>query len=190
MKRFWIVSILMLFCTTSYMVAQGNQQDEKITVSTSDLTPAQLLKIKADQEAKDLQAKLTTYGNWVGVGGEIGKGVKEGLTAVVDVADKFGSTKVGTFTMIMVAWKIIGRDILRIFIGIIFVIVATIFIFKSYRKLTTHRICIKSNGWQFWLPKEYKIIEPEDFEGKEFVKVLYLIMLVGAFGIGYALMFV
>lgn len=55
---------------------------------------------------------------WVGIGKEIGEATKEGLNSVVDSADKFGSTKVGTFVMVMIAWKIMARDIVSIVLGV------------------------------------------------------------------------
>lgn len=191
MKKIALVSLLaFLFVAWCPKVAAASQGDEKVTVNASDLTVDQLAKIKAEAEIKELQKKLDTYGNWVGVGGEIGKGIKEGLSAVVDVADKFGNTKVGTFTMVMVAWKIIGKDLVRIFLGIIFALIVTIFLFRSYRtSFMVHRVCTKPTGWQFWLPKEYKIVEPDHYEGFELVKIIYLACLVGSYGITYAIMF-
>lgn len=191
MKKNILFLIIMLVTTAYYsnINAQTVTTSERITVNTSDLTLDQLAKIKAEQTATELQKKLDTYGKWVGVGGEIGGAVKESLNAVVDVADKFGKTDVGRFTMFMVAWKIIGKDIVRIIIGLIFMFIITILIFRSYKNLCTRRIVIKSNGWKFWLPKEYKIVEPEDFEGLEFVKILHIFFFAGAIGLTYAIMF-
>jgi hypothetical protein len=169
--------------------AQVTTQPEKITVNASDLTVDQLAKIKAQQEVETLQKKLETYGKWVGVGGEIGNAVKEGLNAVVDVSDKFGKTDVGRFTMVMVAWKIIGKDLVRIALGLLFIIIFTFVLLRSYKNYCTRRILIKSNGWKFWLPKEYQVVKPESFDGFQFVKILHVFLMIGAFGITYAIMF-
>jgi hypothetical protein len=56
--------------------------------------------------------------SWVGIGKEIGEATKEGLAAVVDQAERFGTTRVGFFVMAMVAWKIIGHDILAVVLGV------------------------------------------------------------------------
>ena len=56
------------------------------------LTADQLAKYQSDLRVAELEKKLQTYGNWVGVGGEIGIAVREGLGAVVDVSEKFGKT--------------------------------------------------------------------------------------------------
>ena len=55
------------------------------------------------------------------------------LNAVVDVSEKFGNTKVGTFTMYLIAWKVVGVDITRIILGLLFVTIATIFILKALK---------------------------------------------------------
>jgi hypothetical protein len=125
----------------------------------------------------------------VAVGKEIGIGVKESLMAVVDVADKFGGTRVGNFTMLMVAWKILYKDLIRILLGLIFLAVVPTIIWKAYRRLCTRKILLKSNGWQFWLPKEYTLINAPDWEGVEFVKVVLLLMIIASFGLTYAIMF-
>ena len=137
-----------------------------------------------------MEKKLQTYGNWVGVGGEIGTAIKEGLTAVVDVADKFGGTNVGKFTMVMVAWKVIGKDLTRIALGLIFILFSTTFILYVYRKnYVTRKILTKGNRLLFWQPREYELIQPKEYEGFEFVRWLYVAMFLGTFGFGYLIMF-
>ena len=183
-----IIAVLIAACCPN-VNAQNSTTPEKITVNTSDLTVDQLAKIKTEETAVELQKKLDTYGKWVGVGGEVGTAVKEGLNAVVDVADKFGKTDVGKFTMFMIAWKVVGKDFMRVIIGLIFMVIVTFLIFRSHRNLNTRRIVVKSNGWKFWLSKEYKIIEPEDFEGIVFIRILHIFFFAGAIGLTYAIMF-
>lgn len=195
MKKIVFVLSLIVLMTMAFSLkslAQSSvNQDDKITVKTSDLTVDQLAKIKAQQEIETLQKKLTTYGNWVGVGGEIGAAVKESLNGVVDVADKFGKTDVGRFTMIMVAWKVIGKDIVRMVLGFLLITVMSIFIIKSYKRTcTTHRVCTKSNGIQFWKPKEYTMVETQySPEGLGFMTFLYIALFFASCGITYAIMF-
>jgi hypothetical protein len=192
MKKFLgLLSIMALTVfVTMPLYSQTAYQPEKITVNKSDLTQTQLLKIENDAKVAELQKKLETYGNWVGVGGEIGTAVKEGLNAVVDVADKFGSTNVGKFTMVMVAWKVIGKDLVRIGLGILLIIIVTSFIFINYKKnFTTRKIMTEGNWLLFWQPRKYEIVHPREYDGYEFVKYLYLLTLVGSYGIAYAIMF-
>jgi hypothetical protein len=182
-----IIAVIVVACCPNANAQSSTP--EKFTVNATDLTVEQLTKIKAEQTAAELQKKLDTYGKWVGVGGEVGTAVKEGLNAVVDVADKFGKTDVGRFTMIMIAWKVVGKDFMRIIIGLIFMFIVTFFIFRSYKNMCTRRIVVKDNGWKFWLPKEYEIIQGAEYEGVEFVKVLHIFFFAGAIGLTYAIMF-
>lgn len=188
MKKILFLSIMALM-VASVINAQSTQT-QTVSVPVDQLTTTQLLKIQSDAKVAELEKKLQMYGNWVGVGGEIGTAVKEGLTAVVDVADKFGSTNVGKFTLVMVAWKVMGKDIIRIFLGLLFITMLTVFMFKIYKKtFTTYRIATSSNGLRFWLPKTYTIVEPKRWEGYEAVKILFIVMYAGGIGLTYAIMF-
>ena len=184
-----LVTLMVAFTTANAQTTKA-EPVEQILVNATDLTPAQLEKIKNDADLADLKKKVETYGNWVGVGKEVGIAIKEGLNAVVDVSEKFGNTKVGTFTMIMVAYKIIGKDILRIAIGLVFLTIFIIFIWRYYKTtFMTHRVKTSNNGWRIWLPNTYQIVEPDTYEGYEFVKWLTLVELLAGFGITYAIMF-
>lgn len=184
-----LVTLMVAFTTANAQTTKA-EPVEQILVNATDLTPSQLDKIKNDAALAELKKKVETYGNWVGVGKEVGIAIKEGLNAVVDVSEKFGNTKVGTFTMVMVAYKIIGKDILRIVIGLIFLTIFVIFLWRYYRTtFMTHRVKTSNNGWRIWLPNTYEIVEPVEYEGSEFVKWLTLVELLAGFGITYAIMF-
>lgn len=189
MKNFIFLLLIAILATSVNSYAQQNVNQELITVNAKDLTPDQLAKIKAEAEVKALESKLQTYGNWVGVGGEIGKGVKDALMAVVDVSDKFGKTDVGKFTLVMVAWKIMGKDVVRILLGLMFLTIAVTFIYKQFKHLTVRRVVKKTNGIKFWQPKEYEFIEPKEFEGINAVKFLYAVLIFASVGVTYAIMF-
>ena len=186
MKKLFLLFLLMFSVTVSSF---SQTKDEQIVFKTSDLTADQLVKIKTQQKVDELQSKIQTYGKWAGVGGEVGTAVREGLNAVVDVSEKFGNTKVGTFTMYLIAWKVVGVDITRIILGLLFVTIATIFILKALKSLTTRKVSINGAWYQFWVTKEYQIVEPDDFEGIQAMKFLYVLLIAGAFGITYAIMF-
>lgn len=180
--------MLMLFIGMNFTNAQQTQ-NEKIVVDVNDLTPEQFEKIKAKNELESITQKVESYGKWVGVGNEIGVAIKEGLMAVVDVSDKFGNTNVGKYTMLFIGWKIIGADLIRILLGLLFIIFYIKFVYKISKNLTTRRVLIKGSFWKFWEVKEYKVIEPDDYEGVEFMRVVYLLLIAGGFGLTYAIMF-
>lgn len=192
MKKVFVFTLIALFVATYCPSANAQTvPEEKITIKTSDLTADQLAKIRAEQEVEELEKKVATYGKWVGVGGEVGTAVKEGLTAVVDVADKFGKTDVGKFTLTMVAWKVMGRDIVRIVLGFIFIVFATWFIFYSFRTTCIERKVLVNNPGFLKYPKEYQIVQPRfgSGEGLGIIRFLHIIVFIGAFAITYAIMF-
>jgi hypothetical protein len=177
--------ILLIMCSFVFQTIGQTQEPETVTIKKSDLTSTQIAKIASEEQLQ----KVKAYGEWVGMGQEIGIAIKEGLTAVVDVSEKFSNTKVGEFTMYLIAWKVVGKDFVRIFLGIIFAVVMSILIFKSLRRMYPRRIVTKNNGWKFWEPKEYTIIEIEDYEGIEVVKILHIVMLGLSYWASYGIMF-
>jgi hypothetical protein len=101
---------------------------------------------------------------WVGVGREIGTATREGLAAVVDQAERFGSTKVGTFIMAMVAWRIIGQDVVRIVLGIPIWIAGVCLWIWSYRRMHVgYRAMARKEG----KVKEWVQVEPHKFATNE-----------------------
>jgi uncharacterized membrane protein YciS (DUF1049 family) len=118
MKKLIIYIFLMcMFAVPLHLVAQ-NDGDQVITVPKKYVSP-EGLNHQAPPASVSAAADTT---RWVGIGKEIGEATKQGLDAVVDSANKFGNTKVGNFVMIMIAWKIMGAELLgyifRIGIGI------------------------------------------------------------------------
>lgn len=191
MKRlvFLLIAIFAMIFVTKLAEAQSTTQPEKIVVNVADLTPDQLKKIQEQERLNTMEEKIQTYGRWVGVGNEVGVAIKEGLNAVVDVSEKFSNTKVGEFTMYLIAWKVIGKDIVRIILGLIFQIIITILIFMSFKRMFPKRYVTESHGWKFWLPQKYEIVKPEEYDGFGFVKFLHIIAMAGSFGLTYAIMF-
>lgn len=192
-----ITMFAMVLSTPMYAQANLNGTNDKVTISKSDLTPQQIVRIeaqaqidKANAEVAQLQKKLDTYSKWVGVGGEIGNAVKEGLTAVVDVADKFGATNVGKFTMTMVAWKVVGKDVVKIIIGLLFFITYTWTLIYFFRRLTVARKVMVENPGFFKYPKKYEVVKSEfDDEGITIITIIYVIAFLIGIWVTYAVMF-
>lgn len=194
------MALLLAIVLPADTFAQANlngTSGEKVTVSINDLTPDQLAKIEAqrklemaNKEIETLQKKIETYGEWVGIGGEIGTAVKEGLSAVVDVADKFGKTDVGRFTMVMIAWKVVGQDVVRIILGILFFTVLTIIIVKVYRRVIISRSVLIENPGFMKYPKKYEVVKSElDSEGTVWMTIILLVVYLLGIWITYSIMF-
>jgi hypothetical protein len=190
MKKVFMFLMISMLAVITVNAQTATTTDNRLVVDKSLLTPDQLAKVQAQAVTNQVIEEVSTYSKIAGIGKEIGIAVKDGLTAVVDVADKFGGTNVGKFTMTMIAWKIIGKDIFRIVIGLVFLIIYTVFLTRYYKNnFTIHKIAVSDNGWRFWLPKQWQIVTPNTYDGYEFVKWLTILMMVAGFGVTYAIMF-
>jgi muconolactone delta-isomerase len=78
--------------------ATAQVRDSMVAVPASLLTADQ----KAQMEVAATQAKIQTYGKWVGLGKEVGEAVNSSLAAVTDQTARFADTKVGKVTMALV----------------------------------------------------------------------------------------
>lgn len=165
--------ILFFVCLMSITSMLYGQSAELITISKDQLTSEQLKKLEVENQL----AEIEKYSQWAGVGAEVGTAIKEGLSAVVDVAEQFSETKVGQFTMIMIAWKIVGKDIVKIVIGFLIGIMFTIFIFRSYNdKFRGYRVRTKGHWLKFWGEHEFERIKTGEYEGRELVRVIYVVL--------------
>ena len=207
MKRFLILLSLIAFM---FVACCSNVSAQTTTTKSGDplsyMTSEQRLAYEADLkltelqniknlEIKQLEKKLETYGNWVGVGGEVGTAINEGLSAVVDVADKFDGTDVGKFTMVLVAWKVVGKDVVKIILGLIFIIIFTwLLIFSFKRTCLDLRILTENTNPGFWKypkVKKYEVIEPllSDGDGLGVIRILHVVLFLIGIWITYGIMF-
>lgn len=191
-----LVSIIfgLLLLMAACVPASAQTTPSKVGNPEAYLTPEQLAKYQSDINIAELEKKVKTYGDWVGVGGEVGIAVREGLTAVVDVAGKFGNTDVGKFTMVLVAWKVVGKDIMKIFLGLVFFIVFTVIVIYSFRTTCIERrILYKNNPQGFWKRniKEWEIVEPRfgDQEGLGWIRIAHIAFFLIGIGITSGIMF-
>jgi hypothetical protein len=125
---------LMLFA--SPVMAQDSVM---VSVPRSALTAQQL----AGVEAQGIKEKADAYGAWVGVGKEVGEAVNSSLSAISDNAAKFADTKVGKFSMFIVAWKVLGNDILGVFYALVITFIGLPILIWSYRRHLTHTVLDK-----------------------------------------------
>lgn len=156
-------------------------QEETVVIKKSSLTAEQLQTIESENAVK----KIENYSKIVGIGKEIGVAINDGLNAVVGSAEKFGKTDVGKFTMLIIGWKFLYKDVIAILIGILSLILVNTIIFRSYRNLCVRKIRKTGAWYQFWVTKEYEIIDAPEWEGVEFVKILLIGFVALSFVIAY-----
>jgi len=190
-----IIGLIIMMLLIGINVQAQTQPTKQVGDPTTYMTSEQLAKYYSDIKIAELEKKLETYGNWVGVGGEVGTAIKEGLTAVVEVADKFGNTDVGKFTMVMIAWKVIGKDLVRIVLGLIFIAVFTWLLIYSFKRTCVERRVLVKNTNPGFLRypkvKEYEIIEPRfgNGEGLGIIRIAHLLFFFIGIWITYGIMF-
>ena len=190
-----LIALLVAACCPNVQAQTNYATDDRIVVNASDLTPDQLAKLKAEAELELMEKKLKTYGDWVGVGGEIGEAIDQGLRAVVEVAGEFGETDVGKFTLVMIAWKVMGRDVVKILLGLVFIAMFTWLLIYSFRRTCVERRIItkRHNPGLFRYPKEkeWKIVEPLFTEegGLAWIRIAHLLFFFIGIWITYGIMF-
>lgn len=175
-SRFILTAISMVFALFAFaplVYAQNN------TTTTDDGdTPVTVPKKYVSPEGLNHQVEAKTS-EWVGIGREIGDATKQGLDAVVEDAEKFGSTKVGTFVLVMIAWKIMAHDVLGVVLGIPILIAGAIFWWQVMKRLFFgYQVLDKKEG----RVKTYKRQEPYDFssgEARATIGVITWLTLVG-----------
>ena len=129
------------------------------------LSPEAKKEISNALQSQKITNQLNDYVSWSGKGEEIGRAVGSAvngaLSAITDNAEKFANTKVGHFTMFIVAYKVLGKDFIRIIIGIPFLILILIFTLSyMYRNFFPKKVISKITGEGKDKIKEY-IISPD-----------------------------
>jgi hypothetical protein len=134
-----------------------SQIDDRIVINKSDLPPDLLKQIENQKNQENNKTELENYADYIGVGKEIGIAISEGLKAVVDEAEHFSETNVGLYTMALIAWAIVGKDIIQILIGVPLLLLGLFIILRYWRKtyLPQKRVTEKS-GFFLWPVKKYE----------------------------------
>ncbi len=186
MKSYIIQYILIAIVGTSCF-AQDNGQNNtpkpqevlvRIQQETSQPAPKEEKKIVAEAH------------EWVNLGKNLGQAFDAGLTSLTDHAEKFSKTDAGRFTMLVIAWKVAGKDatmfikdIGAMIFGIFAQIVWTmIYIWYMRKFLRTYSVPTKITGafWEKSRIVEYKIVN--DLKSEE--KFIATLIATGIYCIG------
>jgi hypothetical protein len=116
------------------IVAQTSE--ETVTVPKSMLTEDQK-KVIAVKEVTEKLKDADDVNMIMAYGKAVGVAIDDGLSAVVKHADAFGKTQVGQFTMFMIAFKIMGPDVIQVIVGVLIWLIFTLVILYIRRKLTS-----------------------------------------------------
>jgi len=149
-----VIIIFGILCLTVITSAQQTQYGDntKILIDKNMLTPEQIASASASN-------KVSEVGKWVGLGKEIGTAMDAGLTAVTSHAEQLADTKVGKFTMFLIAYKVIGKDIIQFIVGVPITIAWLWYWCIIYKRKCVPRQII-SKRYENGKPAEYQMYDP------------------------------
>jgi hypothetical protein len=150
-----LLTIILLVSTTTIVYANDTTSVKTVTIPEDMLTEEQ----KIELQKQETLNKIKQYGNWVGLGKEIGTAVDESLGALTNRAEEFANTKVGAITLFIVLYKVCGTDFIQLIVGsslLIFMI--TIWLISFYKNCIPHRVVVQKEGWLWKSKKTYEII--------------------------------
>ena len=136
-----------------------SSQAKLVTVNDSLLTDNQKMALNVDNNANMIS-------KYAGVGKEVGIAVNDGLGALTTQASKFAETKLGMWTMVIITYKVIGRDVIKIFVGIpLFFVILFVLLWQFNAGYRTHRIRTKGTVLDGLLGRaEYTAVTPSGSE--------------------------
>ncbi len=171
-KRVVLTLVMLLaFATVAFA-----QDPNKVVVDKSMLTPDQLAKVQTNQTIEQVKQ----VGQFAGLGKEIGEGVNGALSAITDNANKFANTKAGEYTMWMVAFKILGKDAIRLGLSLLFAAVFTVvFVWMYSRNAIPRRMLIEQTGKD----RKWEYIRA-DSDAQVFYSVAYAVLMLIALAVG------
>ncbi len=150
------MKILTLALLLSAFVFAQDKKEELVTVPKQYVSQEGLAKVNSAQS-------IAAISSWAGIGKEVGEATRDALNSVVDVSDKFSRTDVGRFVLVMVAWKIIGHQIMGVVLGIpIFLSGIGLWIWVTRRFFFPRRVLVKEDTTT--KTKEWKVTQYQ-FEG-------------------------
>jgi hypothetical protein len=184
MKRLMTLAAFLMLLVAPAWAQQSQGQDETVTVPKSMLSKDQIDALAQ----KNLQDKVDRYGKWVGVGHEIGTAVNESLSAINAQANSFAQTPVGKWTIFVVVYKIVGRDLMGFVIGLGTLAVGLPLWIWSYRRYLPHNIPLEiTYDNSKWIRRvqsiKYKTVMDEDDESANWYRGFHFLFLLVLFGL-------
>ena len=113
---------------------------------------------------------------WIGFGKEVGQAMKEGLAALNEEVNKFSQSDAGHFTMFVIAYHVMGKDLLHAAFGTFFTAVFFVmFSFFYYRNCVTRKVLIEKSGTLFSTKvKKYQVVnDPNTYSDLDSTRALH-----------------
>jgi hypothetical protein len=152
------------------------QQGQTVSIDKSKLTEQQLRELKVDDVGKQVtQIK--------GIAQEIGDAFITVVHALGVEVNTFADTKAGQFTMIIIGYSVLGKDMIRAAIGIpIWFLGTFFFVFVFYKNCVSRNILATKEG-PFWNRKKtynYKDLNDGDYQWGHFFGYVIFTLIMAA----------
>jgi len=189
-----------LILAVAFAIVIGTQTVKAVSIDATNLTPTQ----KAEMELQIAQLIETNSkvmssvpdadavmqaSQWVNIGTDIGKGLAGAASELGVAADKFADTSVGMFTMFLIGYHFIGKSIIGIMFGLLwlFTTIPT-WVWFYRRQFIIESITTYENGkGPDGIKSVTKFMDKDpDSEGE---RVIYLVVLIGITIVGTTAIF-
>ena len=149
-------------------------------LDTRGLSDQQILELKMQAQKMKSQPKVVEEAKeWVALGEMIGKAVGSTAKELNVAVNDFVATPAGMFTVAMIAWKVIGREVFRFFFGIMWLIIGLTFWHKTFYRNFAYNNIEYGKGW--WIFRERKLEKNRDpTEGQWALVVISILLIVGS----------
>lgn len=134
------VLILLIFSfLTCFVTFAQNSSTVTLTAEQYNSLPSNV------KERIEKENTYKTIGKWAGLGKEIGEGVNSALMAIEGSATRISETTLGKTAMYVVVWKFVGKDIIRITIGILVLVIGVPIMINLINSYKPHKTLIKKH---------------------------------------------
>lgn len=174
--RFSAIAIVLflLVLAPTMGLAQQTQQEETVTVPKSMLSSAQRQQVEIDS----IKKRAEMYGKWVGIGREVGEAVNGALHAVTTQTAEFAKTDVGRFTMVLVTWKVMGKDFVRMAVGLLLLgIGIPVWIWSYWKTCISRRVLVKTGPDK--KERQYEVVNDGDRDAEKWGHAFVLSVFLG-----------
>lgn len=134
------VLILLIFSfLTCFVTFAQNSSTVTLTAEQYNSLPSNV------KERIEKENTYKTIGKWAGLGKEIGEGVNSALMAIEGSATRISETTLGKTAINVVVWKFVGKDIIRIIIGILVLAIGVPIMVKLINVSLKKKCSLKEN---------------------------------------------
>lgn len=158
MKKLFIGILFLLVLPNAASAALGYQdlsEFDNLDDTQKAAIVSQMAEFSTTNDTPMAVGNVQEYTEWVDFGTALGVGLASTAKEVGVAADELINTTTGKIAVVLIAYKIVGRDILQITIGMFLWFVISGILIWSYRRICIGRV-IKPWPWEKWDPVKIK----------------------------------